>query len=241
MSLFARSQEAAWEREYRSPQMLSRKNVPHADVVRLMRDLKKRARRAGEPLDISSWTVLDLGAGTGRNSFYFAEQGARVIGYEFSDAALKLARHYADGARLAITYEKRDIGQPYPLADASVDLALDITSSNSLDAQGRGVHLRETARVLKPGGYFFVRALSKEGDQHAKHLVIHAPGPEPDTYLHPDLNVCEKVFTEAAFRETYGRFFTIESLARTYHYATTAGRRYKRAYWLAKLVKPYAA
>jgi hypothetical protein len=71
--------------------------------------------------------------------------------------------------------------------------------------------------------------------------VAHAPGPEPDTYIHPDLRIIEKVFTEAAFRELYGRHFTIESLERSYHYATVAGRRYKRAYWLAHMTKPYAA
>lgn len=235
------NQERAWEAEYRKPQMLTRKNVPHADVVRFMRFLKKAGRKEGDRIDLTCWKVLDLGSGTGRNSYYFAEQGAEVTGYEFSETALEIAERFARHGDLAITYENRDIGQPYPLEDESFDLVLDVTSSNSLDAEGRAVYVQETARVLKPGGHFFVRALSKEGDQHAKYLVEHAPGPERNTYIHPDLNICEKVFTEAEFRETYGPYFTIESLERTYHYATVAGRRYKRAYWLAHMTKPYAA
>ena len=221
--------------------MLTRKNVPHADVVRFVRSLKKAGRKEGAPLDLMGWRVLDLGSGTGRNSFYLGEQGASVLGYEFSEAALKIAERFSHGKGLDIAYEKRDIGQPYPIANESVDLVLDVTSSNSLDEKGRSVHLKEVARVLKPGGKFFVRALSKEGDQHAKYLVANAPGPEHDTYIHPDLKIVEKVFTEAEFRQLYGAYFTIESLERSYHYATVAGRRYKRAYWLAHMTKPYAA
>ena len=221
--------------------MLTRKNVPHADVVRFIRSLKKAGRKEGQPLDLLGWRALDLGSGTGRNSFYLAEQGATVIGYEFSETAVKLAERFAHGKGLDVAYEKRDIGRPYPLPDAFVDLVLDITSSNSLDGKGRKVYVKEVARVLKPGGTFFVRALSKEGDQHAKYLLKEAPGPEPDTYILPVLNIFEKVFTEAEFRKLYGSYFTIRSLERTYHYATVAGRRYKRAYWLAHMTKSYAS
>lgn len=240
MNLFRKRQEAAWEREYVRPRMLSRKNVPHADVVRFLRDLKKSARKEGDPLDMSLWNVLDLGSGTGRNAYYFAEQGAQVTGFEFSDAALALSRRYAQEDGLAIEYRKQDIGAPYPLPAASVDLALDVTSSNSLDAEGRAVYLRETYRVLKPGGRLFVRALAKEGDQNAKTLMRTMPGHEPDTYIHPDLALEEKVFSEKEFRETYEPYFMIEHLNRTFHYTTVAGRRYKRAFWVASLVKRYA-
>lgn len=233
----AKDQEAAWEREYRKPVMLSRKNVPHADVVRFMRDLKKAARRKGEPLDITEWNVLDLGSGTGRNSFYFAEQGAKVTGFEFSDAALAIAKKFARHAELPITYAKQDIGEAYPLLDGTFDLALDVTSSNSLNASERATYLKETHRVLKSGGHLFVRALSKEGDEHAKYLVKNASGGEEDTYVHPDLGVVEKVFTQASFREAYEPYFMVESLVRVHHYAMVAGRRYRRAYWLAHLTK----
>jgi SAM-dependent methyltransferase len=233
-------QEAAWEAEYRKPQMLTRKNVPHADVVRFMRALKKRKKKEGEPIDITEWHVLDLGSGTGRNSFYFAEQGATVTGYEFSDTAISLAERFAKMAELPITYRKQDIGAPYPLKNASINLVLDVMSSNSLNTEGRNTYLHEVRRVLKPGAHLFVRALSKDGDQHAKYLVEHHPGLEPDTYMHPDLGICEKVFTEKEFRDTYGAYFTIESLERAYHYVTSAGRKYKRAYWLAHMTKNYA-
>jgi SAM-dependent methyltransferase len=233
-----KQQEAAWDAEYRNPRMLVLGSAPSADVVRFVRTLKKEARKQGERLDLYGWKVLDLGSGTGRNSFYFAEQGAEVTGYEFSEAAVKIARHNALRAGLPISYEKRDIGEPYPLPDASFDLVLDVTSSNSLLSLGRATYLREVARVLKPGGYFFVRALCLDGDVHAKTLLRERPGPEAGMYILPDLGVAERVFTEQEFRDTYGPYFTIEKLEKSQHYAMVSGRRYKRAYWIARMRKP---
>jgi SAM-dependent methyltransferase len=231
------AQERAWEREYKTQKMLSPSNVPHADVVRFAKWLKKDYKRRGSTLDFEALSVLDLGSGTGRNAFYFAERGASVTGYEISDTALARAREYAAAEGLSIKYEKRDIGAPYPLADESIDIVLDITSSNSLTDNARKTYLEEVARVLKPSGYFVVRALSFEGDQNAKELVARFPGPDQDTYIHPDLHLVEKVFSRDSFTETYGAHFATLKLERTQHYATVSGRVYKRSYWVAYLTR----
>ncbi|HEX2792681.1 MAG TPA: class I SAM-dependent methyltransferase [Candidatus Paceibacterota bacterium] len=235
------AQEQAWEAEYRSPQMLSRTNRPSADIERFTKWIRRKWRLAGLPNDFDGMTVLDLGTGTGRNAFHFAEWGAKVIGYEVSDTALALARGFAQEAGLPITYEKRDIGAPYPLPDASVDIVLDVTSSNSLSDAARDTYLSEMFRVLKPGGHAFVRALSKEGDDNAKTLIKRAPGPDPDSYVHPDLKIAEKTFTKGTFTERYGRWFRIAELAQSTHYPTVGGRLYKRKYWTAYLEKPTGA
>ena len=228
-------QDKAWEREYRTKQMLSPSNVPHAEVVRFAKWYKKRRRTENPDFDWEGVTVLDLGSGTGRNAFYFAERGARATGYEVSPTALELARGYANEAGLAIDYRLQDIGAPYPLPDASVDIALDVTSSNSLTDRARETYLSETRRVLRPGGMLFVRALSKEGDKHAKELIERHPGPDEDTYVHPDLDIQEKTFTRESFERTYAPYFTTLELDRAEHYATVSGRKYKRQYWIAYL------
>jgi SAM-dependent methyltransferase len=230
-------QRDAWDKEYKSQQLLSPSTVPHADVVRFFRWLKKRKKRADEPLDMEQVRLLDLGSGTGRNCLYAAQQGASAIGFEFSPTALALAKKFAAHAEVAVDYRLQDIGTPYPLPDASIDIVLDITSSNSLSDAGRQVYLRETHRVLSPGGQMLVRALSFEGDVHAKELVKRFPGPDPDTYVHPDLGIVEKVFSRDSFRTAYEPFFAINELERVQHYATVAGRTYKRSYWIAYLEK----
>ncbi len=231
-------QQDAWDAEYKDQQLLSPSHVPQADVMRFVKWLKKEYKRHDSRLDFDGLRVLDLGSGTGRNSVYFAEQGAEVIGYEFAPRAILAARAHARHRELPITYTLQDIGETYPLQHVSVSIALDVTSSNSLSDEGREVYLKETARVLAHGGYLLVRALSLEGDAHAKELVKRFPGPDPDTYVHPDLGITEKVFTRESFLATYDPYFNIISLDRVQHYATVAGRTYKRSYWIAYLQKP---
>lgn len=231
-------QQDAWDREYRAQQLLSPSMVPQADVVRFVRWLKKEHRKRGARLDFEKLTVLDLGAGTGRNAAYFAEQGARVAAFEFAPTALALAKRESKEAGLAIDYRLQDIGTSYPLEDASVDIVLDVTSSNSLSDAARKIYLAEARRVLKPGGHLFLRALSLEGDAHAKELVKRHPGPDPDTYVHPDLDVVEKAFTKASLLETYRPYLESAFLERVQHYATVAGRTYKRSYWIGYWHKP---
>ncbi len=228
-------QDKAWEREYRTKQMLSPSNVPHAEVVRFAKWFRKRRRRDDPEFDFGQVSVLDLGSGTGRNAFYFAERGARAVGYEVSPTALELAHSYAKDAGLTIDYRLQDIGAPFPLLDASIDIALDVTSSNSLSDAARATYLTEAHRVLKPGGVLFVRALSKEGDRHAKELIERFRGEDEDSYVHPDLGIQEKTFTRESFERTYAPYFTTLELNRTEHYATVSGRTYKRQYWIAYL------
>lgn len=233
-------QKDAWDREYGAQQLLSPSMVPQADVMRFVRWLKKERKKAGVPLDFDALSVLDLGAGTGRNAVYFAEQGATVYAFEFAPRALAFAKDYCLQEGITIHYRLHDIGTPYALEDSSIDIVLDVTSSNSLSDQARVVYLKEVTRVLKPGGYLFLRALSLEGDMHAKELVKRSPGPDPDTYVHPDLGIVEKTFTRDSLLTTYTPYLEPISLERSQHYATVAGRTYKRSYWLGYFRKPVA-
>jgi SAM-dependent methyltransferase len=231
-------QQSAWEHEYKAQKLLSPSNVPHADVMRFVRWLKKERRKEDCRLELEGMRVLDLGSGTGRNAYYFAGEGAVVTGFEFSPTALEIAKQTASAAGIEIAYKLQDIGKPFPLPDKSIDIALDVTSSNSLSEAGRRTYLLELDRVLAPGGFLFLRALSLEGDAHAKELIRRFPGPDPDTYIHPDLGIVEKVFSRESLKAAYEPYFQIMHLDRVQHYATVAGRTYKRSYWIAYLRKP---
>ncbi len=230
-------QETAWEKEYRESKLLTKDNKPQADVVRFVDFL-----REGK-IDISSAQVLDLGSGTGRNSFYFSELGAEVVGFEISGTAIGIARDNAETAHSAGNldrvpiYQKQSIGETFPLPSAQFDIALDVTSSNSLSASEREVFLKETHRVLKDNGYFFTKALCKDGDQNAKFLLKTFPGAEPDTYIHPDIHVTERVWSRGDFVETYQKYFKILHLEKKTSYTRMNNRVYKRNFWICYMKK----
>lgn len=225
------AQESVWEKEYGNSKLLTKENKPQADVVRFVKFLKK------EGVKIEDSTVIDLGSGVGRNSCYFAGLGANITGFEISKTAIQIAEENSKKAGLKIKYEKQNIGEKFPITDGSVDVVLDITSSNSLSEGEREVYLAETNRALKTNGYFFVKALCKDGDTNAKNLLKNNPGKEKDTYIMPGLGLSERVWSKDNFLVTYEKYFTILSLEKKTSYSRMNNRSYKRNFWLAYMKK----
>ncbi len=227
-------QTDAWEREYRNPKLVTGKAEPQNDVKRYLRFLKKE-----EGVSFDGLHVLDLGCGTGRNANYLAEMamGVIVTGFEISKTALKVAKERAAEAGLRVDYQMQSIGDAYPCVDDSFDLVLDVTSSNSLNEKEREIYLKETHRVLKSSGHFFVRALCKDGDANAKELLKRTPGKEHDTYINTEMKLIERVFSKEDFIKTYAQYFSIVKLEKKTHYSQFNGRIYKRNYWLAYMKK----
>ncbi|TSC69946.1 MAG: Alternative oxidase/tellurite resistance protein TehB [Parcubacteria group bacterium Gr01-1014_46] len=239
------TQELVWDREYRNSKLLTKENKPQSDVVRFVKYLKKNSPKWNEGFrqsEASATTaqVLDLGSGAGRNSFYFAELGASVIGLEISKTAIEIAEGYIknqNGLTYDISYVKQSIGEKFPVENDSVDIVLDVTSSNSLTEAEREIYLSESNRVLKPGGYFFVKALCLEGDSNAKFLVKNYSGKEKDTYTMPELGLTERVWSKEDFIKTYEKYFKIFSLERKTSYPRMNNRSYKRNFWIAYMTK----
>jgi ubiquinone/menaquinone biosynthesis C-methylase UbiE len=226
------NQGSVWEREYRNPKLVTKNDGPNADTLRFLKFLKK-----DEKYKVEDRSILDLGCGTGRNANYLAEKGNSVIGIEIAKTALSIAQSRASEIGVKVDYRLGDIGQLYDLADESVDVVLDVTSSNSLDEAGRATYLKEVYRVMKVGGYFFVRALCKDGNKNVKNLLKDSPGKEYDTYIIKEIGLTERVFLKEDFNKMYGQYFKILSLTKKTSYSTFNNRIYKRDYWLAYLQK----
>ncbi len=225
-------QGTVWEKEYRQPKLVTKKDGPQADTVRFLKYLKKEQK-----FKVEDCVALDIGCGTGRNANYLAELGNTVIGIEISQTALTLAKERAKALGVTVDYRLGDIGEPYHIPDGSIDVILDVTASNSLDEKGRAVYLKEMHRVLKSGGYVFVRALCKDGNKNVKNLLKDSPGKEKDTYVLKEIGLTERVFTKEDIRALYGAYFDILQLEKKTGYSTFNDRIYKRDYWLLYLKK----
>ena len=226
--------QSAWEKEYQKPLLVTKKEGPQNFIVQFLKYLKKE-----KDLPMSDLRVLDLGCGTGRNSNYLAERGNLVFGLDLAANALKLASERAEKAGLSeqTKYLRQSIGDKLPFEDNSFDLILDITASNSIKSSEREVYLKESSRVLKPGGFMILRTLCKDGDQNAKKLLETNPGGELDTYFLKDLGITERVFSEVDLKNLYGRYFYFDKLVKDVGYPQIKGITYKRKYWLAIMIK----
>ena len=110
-------------------------------------------QQAGLPLDGSH--VLELGAGSGKNTQFLAQHACHVTALDFSPEMLALAREKVTGAN--VTFIEQDITRPWPLMDASMD---GIVSNLVLEhiADLKPV-FKACKRVLKPGGWLYLSEL----------------------------------------------------------------------------------
>lgn len=225
------SQYKVWEKEYKDPKLVATSSEPQLDFKHFVKWLRK-----DQKVSLENLQVLDLGSGMGKHSLFLAERGSIVTGLEISDTALEVAKERARHAKLEVNFQKADIGKPWKLENESFNLALDVISSNSLNGAERENYISELYRVLKPGGYVFVRALCKDGDKNAENLLLKFPGKEKDTYTMPGTGIVERVFSKEDIETLYSKF-SLLLLERKFSYTMFQGKSYKRYFWLLYLQK----
>lgn len=225
------AQEKVWDREYERGLFITGGNEPQADTKDFVKFLKK------QNVAIESARVLDLGSGTGRNSIFFAELGGDVTGIEISSVALRDAEKRTKEAEVDVSYIHGSIGENMPLVDDSCDIVLDVMSSNSLTEQERDIYIKEVCRVLKQGGWLYIKALCKDGDKNAQTLLKNNPGKEKDTYVMPETDIVERVWSREDFEDFYGRYFDIIELQKKTNYSRFNNQPYKRNFWIGYLHK----
>jgi SAM-dependent methyltransferase len=100
-------------------------------------------------------SVLELGAGQGRDTLYLARQGLRVTALDYATGTVQTLSSKAQAAGLAdkVSAAAHDIRQPLPLTDASIDASYSHMLFCMAFTTGELERLAgELRRVLRPGG-----------------------------------------------------------------------------------------
>ncbi len=155
-----------------------------ADAMRrlLLPSLKQWALKTTGRADGKGLSILEIGASTGRATRFtrLTLPRARITASDLSDPYLKVARDkLSDLDR--IDFVRADGGE-LPFRDNQFDVVYSVFLYHELPLEARKDVLRESARVLKPGGYFgFVDSLQK-GDTPALDTLLDA---FPQTFHEP--------------------------------------------------------
>lgn len=105
--------------------------------------------------DVRGQRIADVGCGTGRASLHLAKRGAVVTGWDFSEAALEVARADARAAELDAEFVQGDVSAPPPERytgsfDAVMTIGcLTLACKAGSDFDRAAANL---ARLVKPGG-----------------------------------------------------------------------------------------
>lgn len=111
------------------------------------------------------------------------------LGIHPAAASLATAREHAERSGLNIGY-RRGVGEDVPLDDSSVDMAVCVDVLEHVSAVG--AVLRETARVLGPGGLYLFdtinrtrtsRLLAIKGSQEWRYTRFQPPGLHDRTHV----------------------------------------------------------
>jgi ubiquinone/menaquinone biosynthesis C-methylase UbiE len=119
----------------------------HSDVLR-------------ELLDLAGSRVLDIGCGDGSLVRFFAKNGAHATGVDISADVLARARAVKQVADETFTEAR---GESLPFPDASFDIAVYFNALHHVPVAVQAKALRETARILAPGGTLLVVEPLAEG------------------------------------------------------------------------------
>ncbi len=220
-----------WNREYKAGDHFSLSESEGADLKKFMRFM----RREQDHLDVTTMSFMDVGCGNGRNSVYLAREfGMKGVGFDIAESAIDTARQLGRG--LPIKFYVHNLGEP-DLAepDLSCDLVLDMMVSHCLNKAERQNYRSEILRVLRPGGFMFVKTFLREGDEHAKRMIREHPAGEPGSYIHPMIGILEHTWGEEEFREFWGDDFRVHLLHRSHGYQRWGGQPYKRRYMVVYL------
>ena len=123
-----------------------------------------------ELLPFRDATVVDVGCGDGWLVRSLTRRGAHATGIEVSPKYLAYAQSIA---AVGDEHYMQGIAEDLPIASRSVDIVVFFNSLHHVDQPGLLKALRETARVLKPGGLLFVSEPLPSGPYFETMKPVH--------------------------------------------------------------------
>lgn len=225
-----------WDSEYAGGgEHLALSSEESEDLAKFTRWLLRQKNEAGLT---GSSNVLDLGCGNGRNLIFLAQEfGVRGTGYDSSTAAIAEAKRAS--ADLPLQYEVRSIAGSIDLPDESQDLALDMMASHFLKAAERLFLRDEIHRLLRPGGWLFMKTFLRDDDLHTERLLRDYPADEPGSYIHPVIGVAEHAYGEEELLEFLGQRFIVHKIYRSHKHRAHGRARKRRTISVYAQKDPY--
>lgn len=151
------------------------------------------------PLPIQSGRTLDLGCGNGKTVSTLLDNGLDVTGIDFSSKAVESCRSiFGDKAE----FVESDVSD-LPFDDSSFDYITAVHILEHIDEDEMRQVSDEIRRVLKPGGYLFIRSFAPGDLRESKRtdgiLYIHRT-PEQIVAHFPELEVISSELVEERTR-----------------------------------------
>lgn len=146
--------------------------------------------------------LLELGAGLGKDSRYFAQFGFFIVSTDFSDKALDVSKWESSMQKITnIDHQNVDIKNPLPYKDGEFDVVYAHAVLHYFSHEVTDQILIEIHRVLKDGGVFATLFKSKDDPEILKSQKLY------ENFYKTPQGIVERFFNaEEIMIETNGLF-----------------------------------
>ncbi len=149
--------------------------------------------------------VLELGAGHGQDSFFFARQGYDVLSSDIETTSLNLNfNKQTEAIQSKLKVLQLDLRNPLPFSNQSVDVVYAHLSLHYFDIQTTYFIINEIRRILKPEGVFAFLANSIDDPEYSTGNLL-----EEDFFL---INKVTKRYFSIASARNFTQDFQISLL-----------------------------
>lgn len=129
-------------------------------------------RHLSKVCDLQNKRVLEIGAGTGRDSFPLVEHGAEVYQLDYAENSLRILKRLAEESNLPVSIIGGDTFH-LPFRDGTFDIVFHQGLLEHFRKPVAEQLLRENIRILKQGGFLLVDVPQRwHSYTVAKHLLI---------------------------------------------------------------------
>lgn len=181
--------------------------------------------------DLRYGTAIDLGCGRGRNTLHLALKGFSVSAFDLvADNIWQLCRMserlHVDAL---VDAEVVDLQRPWPIADRSVNVAIDTFCYKHQTAVGAPEFYRsELARVLKPGGYLLL-TLAGLDDGYYGPLLARSPDSGRNVIVDPNNGISSILYAQHRVVADFSKFMDLEQVEHKVKDGVMHGSVYRRS------------
>ena len=193
-------------------------------------------------------SVLDLGCGAGETLVYFAKRGFDLYGIDVAPTAVELAKQNLTDHGYLRQVRDLKVGSivRLPYDDDSFDLCTEAMVFQHLEPADRRATLRETRRVLKPGGALIAYGHAREGHSVFKKYrhTEHPDDPGSITLREPGAKLTDveniglvHFFSREEWQDLLSDFASVDLMLETYQLPREEAERrgydeYQRSHWV---------
>jgi HAD superfamily hydrolase (TIGR01509 family) len=137
-------------------------NEPHRDMEMVSRELKKS----------KVIRVLDLGCGAGRNTWFLAEKGFDVYGFDLAKNGISLLKNKLNEKGLRANLIVGNMFEKLPYRDNFFDAVISVQVLQHGNESQINHVIKEIERILNPNGLIFVTLCGRYSEGKLRHCLV---------------------------------------------------------------------